>query len=249
MSYEYPALAVRMINDLEASQLNKIDAAVDAIAPRMIDGGVLQVFGTGHARLPMHEMAGRAGGLRPVNLIRIVDLSTHGGLPFQSVSDPTFERDPDLARRLWDLSHIDVSKDILLIASNSGINGFPVEFALIAKEQHVPIVAITSLSHSKSVPSRHPSGKKLFEIADIVIDNLAPAGDAAITLDGQTAVGAVSNLNGVVIVQMLTEGIARRYESAGTHPPVYRSMNLPDGDSANSQIETLHAGRIRPIEP
>lgn len=249
MTYSYPQLAIDHIQRLVSTQEAAITSAVDTIAPRMIDGGILQAFATGHARLPMHEMAGRAGGLRPINLIRMQDLASRGGMPFSAVSDPLLERDPRYARELWELSRIDPRKDVVMVASNSGINGITVEFALIAKEAGAPVVALTSMAHTAEVTSRHPSGKRLFEVADIVLDNLGPAGDAALPLDDTTSVGAVSNLLGIVIVQMLTEGIAQRYLAAGLTPPVYRSMNMPDGDTRNAAIEAMHADRISIIEP
>jgi len=249
MPYLYPELATAKIAELVATQTEAIDRAVDLIAPRLLEGGVLQLFATGHARLPVHEMTGRAGGLRPVNLIRMQDLAAHGDLPFSAISDPLLERDTTYAQQLWDLSRIDDARDVVLVASNSGINGITVEFARIARERGLPLVALTSMAHSSTVASRHPSGERLFEVADLVLDNLGPAGDAALPLADGIAVGAVSNLLGVVIVQMLTEGIARRYLKEGLRPPIYRSMNLPDGDEANSAIENMHADRIRPIEP
>lgn len=249
MTYAYPELATRKIAELVATQTSAIDRAVEIIAPRLLGGGVLQLFATGHARLPMHEMAGRAGGLRPINLIRMQDLATQGGMPFAAVSDPLLERDTTYAERLWELSRIDEAVDALIVASNSGINGITVEFARLARDRGLPLIALTSLAHSSTVASRHPSGLRLFEVADVVIDNLGPAGDAALPLSDGVSVGAVSNLLGIVVVQMLTEGLTQRYLDAGLRPPVYRSMNLPDGDDANAAIESLHADRIRPIEP
>jgi len=113
----------------------------------------------------------------------------------------------------------------------------------------VPLVAITSVRHSSSVESRHPSGRKLMDVADVVIDNGAPPGDAALDLGDGVVVGAVSNLAGVVIVQLLTEGIARATLAAGERPDVYRSMNLPDGDERNAAAQARLADRVRPIEP
>lgn len=249
MTYSYPQLAIDHIHRLAETQVETISRAVDIIAPRMIAGGILQAFATGHARLPMHEMAGRAGGLRPINLIRMQDLAAHGDLPFTSVSDPLLERDTTFARKLWDLSRIDPATDVVMVASNSGINGITVEFASLARDANVPLIALTSMAHSTTVESRHPSGRRLFELADVVIDNLGPAGDAALPLDASVSVGAVSNLLGIVVVQMLTEGITRRYLAEGLTPPIYRSMNLPDGDERNAWIEEMHADRIWTIEP
>lgn len=247
MTYAYPQLAHDAI-DRVMTQADRIDAAVDVIAGRLRTGGVLHVFGTGHARIPMHEMAGRAGGLLPVNLVRMSDLAFRGDLAPARLLDPLLERDPSYAEPVLALSGAR-DGDAFLIASNSGINGVVVELADLVRRAGIPIVAITSVAHSSSVSSRHPSGLRLMDLADIVIDNGAPPGDAALELADGVAVGAVSNLAGVVIVQLLTEGIARAYLDAGEIPPVYRSMNLPDGDARNAALLDAVAGRVHPIEP
>jgi uncharacterized phosphosugar-binding protein len=248
MTYAYPALAHDVIDRIVGGQLPAIDAAVALIEPRLRDGGVLHVFGTGHARIPMHEMAGRAGGLMRVNLVRMSDLVMHGDREPSALADPLLERDPAFAAPLFELTGAR-DGDAVLMASNSGINGTVVEFAELVGAAGLPLVAITSLAHSSSVESRHPSGRKLMDLADVVIDNGAPAGDAALDLGDGIRVGAVSNLAGVVIVQLLTEGIARAALAAGAEPDVYRSMNLPDGDTRNAEGLARIAGRVRPIEP
>lgn len=246
--YEYPAIARAALDRIVADELPAIDRAVQLIAERLIAGGILHVFGTGHARIPMHEMAGRAGGLMPINLVRLSDLAFFGDRRPADIADPLLERDPALAAPLLELAGVR-SGDVVLMASNSGINGAVVEFATLVRALDVPIVAITSVTHSSSVASRHPSGQRLMDLADIVIDNGAPAGDAALDLGDGVVVGAVSNLVGVIIVQLLTEGIARAYLDAGEPPAVYRSMNLPDGDARNAAALAALGDRVRPIEP
>ena len=100
MTFQYPSLAAQAIFELAESESGAIQRAVDIIASKMIGGGVLQVFGTGHARLPIHEMTGRAGGLRPINLIRMQDLAMHGGEASSRILDPLLERDPSFAQPL-----------------------------------------------------------------------------------------------------------------------------------------------------
>lgn len=248
MNYEYPALAHRVIDRIVAGESSAIDQAVDLISSRLRAGGVLHVFGTGHARIPVHEMAGRAGGLMPINLVRMSDLVFFGGREPAALADPLLERDPAFAAPLFELTGARAG-DVFLLASNSGINGTIVEFASLVRQAGFPLVVITSLRHSRSVESRHPSGERLFELADIVIDNGAPSGDAALDLGDGVVVGATSNLAGVVIVQLLTEGIARAYLDAGEQPAVYRSMNLPDGDARNAADLAALGDRVRPIEP
>jgi len=247
MNLQYPALAHTVVDRIAIGQAAAIDDAVALLAPRMMAGGVLHVFGTGHARLPMHEMAGRAGGLMPVNLVRLSDLVFRGGRAPAEMADPLLERDPTIAAPLFELT-APAPGDAFLIASNSGINGALVEFARLVREAGLPLVALTSVRHSTSVDSRHPSGLRLLDLADVVIDNGAPPGDAELDLGDGVMVGAVSNLAGVVTVQLLTEGIARAYLAAGETPDVYRSMNLPDGDARNAQRLAALAGRVHPIE-
>ncbi len=248
MKFSYPALAHSVIDAVAEGQRSAIEAAVALIAPRLQRGGVLHVFGTGHARIPVHEMAGRAGGLAQVNLVRLTDLAARGDRDLGDLADPLLERDVRLARPLLDLT-APGPDDVFLIASNSGINGAVVEFAALVKESGLPVVALTSVKHTLSVESRHPSGTRLVDHADIVIDNSAPAGDAALDLGDGIVVGAVSNLAGVVVVQLLTEGIARETLALGETPLVYRSMNLPDGDERNAAAIAAFAGRVHPIEP
>lgn len=247
MDYHYPRLVTATLKHLLGERA-VIDDAVDLIAERLMDGGVLHVFGTGHARIPMHEMAGRAGGLMSVNLVRLSDLAFYGDRSPSELADPLLERDPAYAAPLFtQLSPGE--QDAVLIASNSGINGVVVEFAMLAKAAGLPVIALTSLQHSGSVPSRHPSGARLMDLADLVIDNGAPPGDAALDLGDGIVVGAVSNLAGVIVVQLLTEGVARRFIEAGRLPAVYRSMNLPDGDERNTAWMATVTDRVRPIEP
>lgn len=247
MNYAYPDIAHQVIDRIATEQRAAIDRAVSVIAPRLIDGGVLHVFGTGHARIPMHEMAGRAGGLAPVNLVRLSDLAFRGGYRPQDIADPLLERDPAIAAPLFELTAPGPT-DTFLIASNSGINGAVVEFAMRVRDAGLPLVALTSLAHSGSVPSRHPSGLKLSDLADVVIDSGAPAGDASLDLGDGIRVGAVSNLAGIVVGQLLTEGIARAYLERGIVPPVFLSMNLPEGDGRNADPLAAFAGRVHPIE-
>ncbi|MEI3848772.1 MULTISPECIES: sugar isomerase domain-containing protein [unclassified Microbacterium] len=244
---EYPRLAHDVIDRIAEGQGSAVQEAVSLLAPRLMAGGVLHVFGTGHARIPMHEMVGRAGGLAPVNLVRLSDLAFRGDVRAQDIADPLLERDPAIAAPLFALT-APREEDAFLIASNSGINAAVVEFAMMVRDAGLPVVALTSLAHSRSVASRHASGTKLFELADVVIDNGAPAGDAALDLGGGVRVGAVSNLAGVIVAQLLTEGIARAYLAEGRTPPVFRSMNLPDGDRHNADPLAAYAGRVHPIE-
>ncbi|MGI5214406.1 sugar isomerase domain-containing protein [Plantactinospora sp. CA-290183] len=226
-----------------ASQRDGVRRAAELITTALRADGVVHAFGTGHSEALSMEIAGRAGGLVPTNRIALRDLVLHGGEPAH-ILGPTLERDPTVARRLLDLAPVR-PPDIFVIASNSGVNGTIVEFASLVKERGHALVAITSAEHSAGVDSRHPSGRKLGDLADVALDNGAPFGDAALPLPGGGAVGAISSITAALLAQQITVEVVARMIEAGETPPVYLSANIPAGDEHNNALEARYAGRIR----
>jgi uncharacterized phosphosugar-binding protein len=231
------------VDRVERTQLPEIRRAADLLAPRLLDGGVVHVFGTGHSRAFAMELASRAGGLVPFHAMALEDLATRGNRPMEEILDPTLERDPAVAREVLGVHDVR-AEDAFVVVSNSGRNGSTVEMALAARERALPVVAVTSLEHTRSVTSRHPSGKRLFEVADVVIDNGAPLGDAVLDLGGGVRVCALSSITGAVIAQALTAEIARRYVDAGREPPVLVSANVDGADERNAELRRPYEGRI-----
>ena len=239
----YLAVVTGTMERVAASQRDGVRRAADLITAALREGGVVQAFGTGHSEALTMEVAGRAGGLVPTNRIALRDLVLYGGAP-ADILGPTLERDPTVARRLYELAPVD-PRDIFVIASNSGVNGTIVEFAIVVKEHGHQLIAITSREHSAGVESRHPSGRKLSDLADVVLDNGAPYGDAALPLPGGGAVGAISSITAALLAQQITVEVVARMLEAGEQPPVYLSANIPDGDEHNKALEARYAGRIR----
>lgn len=221
-----------------------LDAAVTLIADGIAAGGVIQAFGTGHSLAFAMEIAGRAGGLIPANAIRLFDLVLHGSRRPEDLVGATMERDPSVVDELFGLYPIHPA-DVFAIASNSGVNGSVVGMALAAKQHGHPVIAVTSLEHTMAVTPKHPSGKRLSDIADVVIDNRAPYGDTTIELGSGVKVGAVSSITAAFIAQLLTVGVADRLAADGAAPPVYISANIPEGDEHNSALEARYGNRIK----
>jgi uncharacterized phosphosugar-binding protein len=230
--------------DRVAANRGPIDAAVAAIAASLEAGGVVQAFGTGHSEAFAMEIAGRAGGLIATNRIQLRTLVLRGGRAFSVLSGPQLEQDATVVDDLLALTHLQPS-DIFIIASNSGVNGSIVGMALAAKARGHKVIAVTSLEHTKGVQPKHPSGKRLSEVADIVIDNLAPYGDASLELAGGIGVGAVSSITAAFIAQLITIGVAETMQARGKTPPVYLSANIPGGHEHNSVLEDVYGDRIR----
>ncbi|WP_370616534.1 sugar isomerase domain-containing protein [Mumia sp. Pv 4-285] len=221
-----------------------LDPAVDLITASLQAGGIVQAFGTGHSQAFAMEIAGRAGGLIPTNNIALRDVALFGSQDVAILTDPTLERDPSIVDELWEISGPGPD-DVFVIASNSGVNGSIVGTALKAKENGNPVIAVTSLEHTTRVTPKHPSGKRLSEVADVVIDNLAPYGDTTLALDGDIGIGAVSSLTAAFIAQLLTIGVAERLAGAGSVPPIYLSANIPGGDDHNHRLEDQYGDRLR----
>jgi uncharacterized phosphosugar-binding protein len=221
-----------------------LDAAIGLMTQAIEAGAVIQAFGTGHSEAFAMEIAGRAGGLIPTNKIALRDLVLHGSLPVDALAGSSLERNPDIIAGLWSISPIHQG-DVFVIASNSGVNGSVVGLAMMAKEKGHDVIAVTSLQHTAQVRPKHPSGLRLSEVADVVIDNLAPYGDATLTLPGGVAVGSVSSITSAFIAQLLTIGVVERMKDNGRVPPVYLSANIPGGDEHNHALEKTYEGRIR----
>ena len=223
-----------------------LDAAISLLTRAIEAGAVIQAFGTGHSEAFAMEIAGRAGGLIPTNKIALRDLVLHGSVAVDALGGSSLERNPNVVAELWDISPIHPG-DIFVIASNSGVNGSVVGMALLAKEKGHDVIAVTSLQHTAKVRPKHSSGLRLSEVADVVIDNLAPYGDATLDLPGGVAVGSVSSITSAFIAQLLTIGVAERMTGDGRVPPLYLSANIPGGDEHNRALEKKYEGRIRRV--
>ena len=221
-----------------------IDDAVVMIANSLEAGGVVQAFGTGHSEAFAMEIAGRAGGLIATNRIALRTLVLRGGRDLSILGGAELERDPSVADDLLNRFELN-PQDVFIIASNSGVNGSIVGVALAAKARGHKVIAVTSFEHTSRVTPKHPSGKRLSEVADIAIDNLAPYGDSTLQLEGGIGVGAVSSLTAAFIAQRITLGVAETMRQRGKTPPVYISANIPGGDEHNGALEDLYGVRIR----
>ncbi|MET9762504.1 SIS domain-containing protein [Streptomyces sp. NPDC006372] len=241
---EYARKSLAVLQEVVESARDDVAAAADLVAECVRADGVVQAFGTGHSQELVLELSGRAGGLVPTNRLSITDLVQYGGADPSVLDDPLLERRAGVAARLYELA-APRPEDLFVVVSNSGVNKVIVEMALHAKEHGHRVLALTSLAHTRAVPAAHPSGRKLADIADVVLDNAAPPGDSLLELPGGGSVCALSTLTGVMLVQMTVAEAAGRLLAAGERPPVYVSANVPGGFEGNLELEKKYAGRIR----
>jgi len=232
-----------LVPQVAESQAAEVRKAADLVTKALISDGIIQAFGSGHSEAIAMEIAGRAGGLVPSNRLALRDLVLLGGAPTEILA-ADLERDPSVAQQLYDLSTT-APWDVFVIISSSGVNGSTVELADLVKNRGHDLIAITSVAHSTQMTSRHPSGRKLMDIADVVLDNGAPYGDAVIPLAGGGSYGAVSTITSALLAQMLVEQVVGDLIAAGITPPVYLSSNVTGGDKHNNALEARYSGRIR----
>jgi uncharacterized phosphosugar-binding protein len=237
----YHETIVRLIEQIASTQGAALEQAAQALFASLRADGVWHVFGSGHSHALAEEAFHRAGGLVPVNAIQEVFLTP---LTPPAVSGQ-LERVPGVAKVLLD-GHDLRPGEVLMVISNSGINAVPVEMALEGKARGLTVMALTALAHSRRMTSRHPSGKRLFEIADIVLDNCGAPGDGAVAYDGMPGwVAPTSLLAGSYIINSLVCRVVELFLADGLAPPVYISANVPEGDEHNHSLEAKYRGRIR----
>ncbi len=200
-------------------------------------GGTLWVAGSGHSGLFALEMYHRAGGASFVVPVVADFLMPNAGPPVVRI----LERTSGIAQTM--LNRAAPRKgEMIWIASQSGINSVSVELALKAKEMGLFVVGFTSRVHSQAVESRHPSKKRLFELCDEVMDFGGYVGDASVEISDGVKAGPLSNLTAVFMGHSILTEACRQLENSGTRC-IYTSVNTPEGERRNVELERIAAER------
>lgn len=233
-SERYYQAVNELLARIAATQQENIARAAEVMADCIKRDELVYLLGSGHSLAIAMEGYYRAGGLACVDVIE----------------DTTFgraERVEGYAETV--LKNYNISSgSVVIIVSNSGRNAMPVETALWCRERGIKTVAITSLAHSKSVTSRHSSNKRLFEIADVVIDNCGMPGDAILEIEGLPGRACpTSGLAGIFIVESMVARTIENLIKAGVTPPVFISANIDGGDEHNESLLKKYINRVRGI--
>ena len=214
----------KIVDYIEETQMETIKKAANVIATSITSGHFCYVFGTGHSHMMAVEMFPRYGGILGVCPILSTPLNWFtriiGDL---GVGESTWLESREEYGRilLEDYYDIHPRKDSIIVCSHSGITPVAVEIALRAKEKGATVIGVCSISHAESQNARHSSGKKLFEVADIVIDTGVPIGDVMIDVPGlEIKMGPGSSIANIVIANMLSIEVARIMIAKGTKPLV-----------------------------
>ena len=224
--------AVRAILDhLEKTQLPAIDRAADLVVEALAHNGAVRCAAIGHSNEA--DFINRAGGLAAVQPFTF-SFNLHDPVADCQRDRPrpdAVERDLEAIRMAVRTSSLRAG-DVMVIGSVSGRNRSPVELALACREAGVRVIAMTSLEYTARVESVHPSGKRLRDVADAVIDNGAPYGDAAVDVPGyDVKLLPVSGVAMIVIGWMLWGRVMEKMAAAGTPASVFMSVNRQDGQA------------------
>ena len=243
-SPRYLAAIRSTIDRLESTQLPAIESAASIIVESLSNGGAVFCSEIGHGN---HlDFLNRAGGLAAVQqfCFSFSENSTVADALKKRPRAVEFHRQEETIRFALRASNLRAG-DVLLIGSVSGKNAHPIELAIACREMGVKVIGLTSMAYTNEVASQHPSGKKLFEVVDVVIDNGAPFGDAAVDIDGfDFKLLPVSGATNIIAGWVLWELVIVKMTAAGMPPSVFMSINRPGGQEYydKSRAEYMRRG-------
>jgi uncharacterized phosphosugar-binding protein len=220
----------------------QIEKAAGICAERIAKGGLVFLFGAGHSRMMCEEMTPRQGCFPGFVALVEMSLSTHF-----SIVGANGLRAP-LHLEKYEGYAEEILKgfkfgphDAFIIISTSGIRPVLVEMALGAKRRGMPVIGILSRRHAEQSQPAHSSGKKLLDVADVVLDNLCPPGDCVVELDGlEWKTGPASTVTGAMIINMLRCEVAERLLAMGHKPVLLPSHQFVGDSSAAEQLERFY---------
>ncbi len=230
-----------IFDDIRATQGPNIERAAALIAEAILADGVVHVFGTGHSNVIAEEVFARANTLAPVN--QVDDVSLSGAV--NTVRSFYSERIEGLGQVIFD--HVRPQpQDVFLVISNSGRNAVPIDFARAAREHGHKVIVETCVAFSLSQPSRHSSGKRLLDYADVILDNRTPFADRVVQLEGmKPGLGSASGIAGCLLVHAVLAEAALLIYERGVQPPVFMHGNLDGGMEYNQDLLDRYWPRIR----
>ena len=224
---QYRDQVVALLGRVLDEQVSAIDAARDAVATALAADHLVYVAGSGHSHLLAEEVFYRAGGIAAAQAILDPELMLHLG----AERSTQLERQEGRAEIV--LADYPVGPgDVVFVASNSGRNAYPIEMALAAKARGATTIALTSLQHATRTTSRHRSGKLLYQLTDIVLDNGGEYGDASLPIAGrEVRMGPTSTLAGVFILNAILAEAVDQLARTGVTVDVYQSANMQGAEA------------------
>ena len=238
---EYIKTNQQIIEKIATDGAENIEKTAELFSDALINNRKIFLFGTGHSHMLSEELFYRAGGLVKIQPILDPPLMLHISASESTVA----ERVEGVAQNLFNEYGIKET-DVVVIISNSGRNGVIIDMALLCKEKGVKTVALTNLQHTYSGESRHKSGKRLCEIADVVLDNFGCVGDACIEVDGVDGkICPTSTVSGALILNAIVAEAVDICAKKGFVPEHFASSNVDGGDEINNKFVEKYKEEIK----
>lgn len=239
----YTAAVREILQHLETTQLPAIERAADTVIASLRGGGAAYCAGIGHGN--EHDFINRAGGLaavQPFSFAFSVNSPVADCLKSRPRSVP-FSQEFEAIRLAVRASSLRAG-DVLVLGSVSGKTPGSVELAMACRDAGVRVIGLTSLRYTAAVEAEHPSGKKLCDVVDVVIDNGAPYGDAAVDIAGfADKMLPVSGVSSLVIGWMLWGRVMEKMAAEGQPPSTFISINRKGGKEYYEASKAQFNGR------
>jgi len=242
---EYFEQTNSLLEKILESQLPAIDAAAEIFANSIANKGLVFLFGAGHSRMMCEEMAPRQGCFVGFYSWAELAVSYHcATVGMNGLRGPLFlEKVEGYGEELLKSFKFGPNDSFMLI-STSGVRPLIVEMALGVKERGLPLVAMNALDHATKSKPAHSSGKKLMDVADVVIDNQCPSGDCVLEMPGiDWRIGPTSTVTGGMVMNMIRCATAEKLLERGHQPvmlPSHQFIGTPTADAAEEQLERYY---------
>jgi uncharacterized phosphosugar-binding protein len=238
---EYQQKITGVLDRIWSTQKDNIRVAAKLMGDSVANGGLVHLFGSGHSVLPVQDVFPRYGSypvFHPLMDARLMWQNVIGSGGAKGLL--WLERQEGYAKVLFENEPIR-SGDVMVVFSHGGTNAAGIEVAAGARDRGVKVVAITSMDNQRRAKASHSSGKKLSDLADIVIDNCVPAQDALIAVHGWKApVAAGSTVAFVTIAMSIVAEVASELAKHGMNPLTFVSPNVP-GIPADNNAQVFAA--------
>jgi uncharacterized phosphosugar-binding protein len=239
---QYLEAAQRALEAVGRTQRGVIEAAAGRFAAAIARGRLVHVFGTGHSRMAVEEMFPRYGSFPGFHPIVELSMSYHNPVVGANGQRQAMflENVAGFGPVLW-RNFVTSPEDVLLAISTSGCSAVTIDVAIEARRLGMGVVALTSLAHSGVSRSKHASGQKLHEVADLVIDQQAPAGDSAVWIGGlATPVAPISSVTSCAVINLIKAEVAQRLTDAGQPPKVLTAACHLGEEAARELFEATY---------
>ncbi|KPK13621.1 MAG: hypothetical protein AMJ56_01375 [Anaerolineae bacterium SG8_19] len=239
---QYIDKIIEMLQRIKEEEAEPLKQAAVLLADAIENGQRIFAWGCTHSSTTMQDIFARAGGLMLINAIFAPGLEALQLKPITMAS--AMERLLGYAEIVLDGQPIQPG-DVFIAVSVSGRNAMAIEMAKGAKERGLHVIAVTSRTYSDSVESRHPSGKKMYEYADVVLDNKAVKGDALLEAEGAPQRFCPgSGTTGPALMQSMVAATVEELISRGIEPPLFLAANVEGGDEYNARMFERYKDRI-----